>query len=159
MVDCGVPTRFPWSVPSPRKGKDPPERHPLPRKKKLFTVSTHSESQQPIITVESTLESASSAPIDCRKTIEQMRQELTNLRQENTQLKRTVDELRRQQEMTSSHLFCLERFQSDVDNNFYTGLPNYATFMAIFNFLNPGEDGENIRPRNTLRDVPEDFYH
>lgn len=24
--------------------------------------------------------------------------------------------------------------------------------------MNPGENGENIRPRSTLKDVPEDFY-
>ena len=31
-------------------------------------------------------------------------------------------------------------------------------FPRFFNFWNPGEDGENIRPRITLKDVPEDFY-
>ena len=44
-----------------------------------------------------------------------------------------------------------------LTSTFYTGLPNYATFLALFNFLNPGEDGENILPRSTLKDVPEDF--
>jgi len=31
----GVPSRFSWSVPFPRKRKAPPKRHPLPPKKKL----------------------------------------------------------------------------------------------------------------------------
>ena len=58
----------------------------------------------------------------------------------------------------SSRLFSLDRFRSDVDINFYTGLPSYATFMCIFDFLNPGEDGENIRSRISS-DVPEEFYN
>ena len=32
----------------------------------------------------------------------------------------------------------------DSDINFYTGFPNYQTLLACYNFLNPGENGENI---------------
>ena len=42
----GVPSRFAWSVPSPRKRKAPLERHPLPPKKELFaTTSTSSQAE------------------------------------------------------------------------------------------------------------------
>jgi hypothetical protein len=67
--------------------------------------------------------------------MEEMEQELINLRQENTKLRKKLAEAARQQEAISSRLFSLERFTSAADINFYTGLPNYATFMAIFNFL------------------------
>lgn len=28
---------------------------------------------------------------------------------------------------------------------FYTGLPSYEHFMSIFRFLDPGENGENVK--------------
>ena len=31
--------------------------------------------------------------------------------------------------------------------------------MAIFEYLNPGDNCSNIRPRGTVTDVPEDFYN
>ena len=33
---------------------------------------------------------------------------------------------------------------SDSDINFYTGFPNYQILVTYYNFLNPGENGENI---------------
>ena len=55
---------------------------------------------------------------------------------------------------------CVEydRFKSNADVNFYTGLPNYATLISILEFLNPGGDCENIRSRISS-DVPEEFYN
>lgn len=87
-----------------------------------------------------------------------MEQELLKLRQENTELEKKLDEAEKQHKAILTRLFSIERFTSDADINFYTGLLNYATFLALFNFLNTGEDGENICPRSTLKDVPEDFY-
>ena len=73
-------------------------------------------------------------------------------------LKRKLAESASQQEEISSRLFSLDRFTSDTDISFYMGLPNYATFVAIYEFLNPGEDCENIHSRSTP-DVPEEFYN
>ena len=50
------------------------------------------------------------------------------------ELKKKLDEAEKQHEVISARLFSLERFTSDADINFYTGLPNYATFLALFNF-------------------------
>ena len=178
VVPGGVPTRFSWSVPSPRKRKAPPERHPLPQKKKLFattSTSSHTElASETDITAESLSESTATASnsennrntepndtgleFNAPKKIEELEKEVLKLQQENTELKKKLDEVEKQNEAISARLFSLERFTSDADINFYTGLPNYATFLALFNFLNPGENGENIRPRSTLNDVPEDFY-
>lgn len=83
-------------------------------------------------------------------------QELTSLRLENTELKRKLAESASQPEAMSSRLFCLDRLKSDADISFYTGSPNYSTFTAIYEFVNPGEDCENIRPRSSS-DVPEEF--
>ena len=93
-----------------------------------------------------------------QRKIEDMEQELLKPQQENTDLKTKLDEAEKQHKVISARLFSLERFTSDADINFYTGLPYYATFLALFNFSNPGEDGENIHPRSTLKDVAEDFY-
>lgn len=42
VVAGGVPSRFAWTVPSQRKRKTPPKRHPMPPKKKLFTTTSTS---------------------------------------------------------------------------------------------------------------------
>ncbi|XP_064462131.1 uncharacterized protein LOC135372454 [Ornithodoros turicata] len=42
--------------------------------------------------------------------------------------------------------FSVERFKhSNEDMQFYTGLPSYAVFESILKFLNPGEQGENVK--------------
>ena len=84
--------------------------------------------------------------------------ELSNLRKKNDELERKITENEQHQETMSSRIFSLDRFESDEDVNFYTGLPNYATLISIFEFLNPGKDCENIRSRITS-DVPEEFYN
>lgn len=40
----------------------------------------------------------------------------------------------------------VERFKrSSEDMRFYTGLPSYAVFKIILKFMNPGEQGENVK--------------
>ncbi|KAJ7375864.1 hypothetical protein OS493_038394, partial [Desmophyllum pertusum] len=101
----------------PEKRKGPPERHPLPKKKLFTSASTHTESQETIVMVESLCESTSSAlidepnpnietnesnvelnAVDYRKQLEEMEQELINLRLENIELKEKLAEGERQQE-------------------------------------------------------------
>ena len=43
-------------------------------------------------------------------------------------------------------MFCFSNLWKNSDINFLSGFPNVATFMAPFEFLNPEEDWENIRP-------------
>ena len=43
---------------------------------------------------------------------------------------------------------------------FYTGFPNWSTFLAVFNYLNPVDEGENVpywlsQPNVS---VPAEFY-
>lgn len=183
VAEGGVPSRFAWSVPSPRKRKVPTERVSLntsvPAKKRLSTCTSEASAETVDlgavaaetvhIDSECHLEISSmdsgTSEMDHKKRIEerevqllQAQQELTSLRLENSELKRKLAESASQQEEISSRLFSLDRFTSDADISFYTGLPNYATFMAIYEFLNPGEDCENIRSRSSP-DVPEEFYN
>ena len=55
-------------------------------------------------------------------------------------------------------IFNLENLKSDENIVFYTGFPNYETFMAMFTFLNTGINGENIRYCSWVRDVSDNFY-
>ena len=184
LVDECVPSTFGWSVPSPRKRKAPTERLPLPiplsSKKHLFTSDSSSEiniassavkslneifliasggneTNEPDISVESNVE------MDQRKKVEDLEarllrseKELAILQKKNKELERKITENEQHQETMSSRLFCLDRFKCDTHVNFYTGLPNYATLITSFQFLNPGEDCENSRSRISS-DIPEGF--
>ena len=186
LVDGCVPSRFAWSIPSPRKRKAPTERLPLPiplsLKKRLFTSDTSSEiniassavkssneifpstsggneTNEPDISVESNVEMDQGKKVeDLEARLLQSEKELAILRKKNEELERKIIENEQHQETLSSRLFSLDRFKSNADVNFYTGLPNYATLISIFEFLNPGEDCENIRSRISS-DVPEEFYN
>ena len=179
IKEGGVPSKFDWSGPSPKKRKAPTERQPLPAKKKLLTednVSVNNEVQE---TIEmSASEPSTSFEEDTCKTpglerqiaeqrtkigeleekLKQAESEINNLRHENTEFNEKLAECERQQKEMSSRLFCVDCFTTDGDISFYTGLSSYATFMAIFEHLNPGDNCSNIRPRGSVTDVPEDFY-
>ena len=56
-----------------------------------------------------------------------------------------LDKSVRKNEQLHKQLFNLECFKNDdLSIAFYTGFPNYDTLKAIFNYLNPGENGENV---------------
>lgn len=57
--------------------------------------------------------------------------ELMRLSQENNDLK--------------SRTFCINNLSDNDSISFYTGFPNFETFKATLSYLNPGENGENIR--------------
>ncbi|XP_044172060.1 uncharacterized protein LOC122956456 [Acropora millepora] len=178
IKEGGVPSKFNWSGPSPKKRKAPTERQPLPAKKKLLTednVSVNNEVQE---TIEmSASEPSTSFEEDTCKTpglerqiaeqrtkigeleekLKQAESEINNLRHENTELNEKLAECERQQKEMSSGLFCVDCFTADGDISFYTGLSSYATFMATFEYLNPGDNCSNIRSRGSVTDVPEDF--
>ena len=84
---------------------------------------------------------------DLDEKFKQVEDEVNNLRSKNIELIQKLAECERQQKELSSRLFCVNRFITDGDISFYTGVPSYATSMAIFEYLNPGDSCENIRPR------------
>ena len=111
------------------------------------------------ISVESNVEMDQGKKVeDLEATLLQSEKKLVILRKKNEELERKIIENEQHQKTLSSRLFSLDRFKSNADVNFYTGLPNYATLISIFEFLNPGEDCENIRSRMSS-DVPEEFYN
>lgn len=53
----------------------------------------------------------------------------------------------------------MDNLKSDENIAFYTGFPNYSTFLAIFKFLNTGDKGENVRYYSSNKsEVTADFY-
>ena len=66
---------------------------------------------------------------------------VSQLEQQIADLQAQFEDLRRRNEQ----LFTVECFkESDSALNFYTGFPNWDTFMAVFRYLNPGPMGKNI---------------
>ena len=55
-------------------------------------------------------------------------------------------------------LFKLDKLKSNENIAFYSGFPNYNTFLAIFKFLNTGDKVENARHYSTNKNVTTDFY-
>ena len=82
------------------------------------------------------------------------------LKQELLKLKSQLETMKRQNEHLQSQLFNIERFRSnDSAINFYTGFPNWNTFIAIYNFLDPGDSGQNIKYwLSANANVSADFY-
>ena len=72
-------------------------------------------------------------------------EKLKSLELENASLKAEIEVLKRQKGLADSRVFQLRNFTSDEDIAFYTSFPNFATFNAVYEFLNTGTNGENIR--------------
>jgi len=97
-----------------------------------------------------------------RNTTEDFKEHLEKLKSlelENASLKAEIEVLKRQKGLADSRVFQLRNFTSDEDIAFYTGFPNLATFNAVYEFLNTGKNGENIRYYSSKeRSVPKWFY-
>ena len=153
-----VPSRFSWSQSSPLKRKPP--------KRRMFTSNTDTELLSlPVSQTTSATETnadnctssaAGSSPdhdvqndTDTqRNTTEdfnELLEKLKSLELENTSLKAEIEVLKRQKGLEDSCVFQLRNFTSDEDIAFYTDFPNFATFNAVYEFLNTGKNGENIR--------------
>jgi hypothetical protein len=86
--------------------------------------------------------------------------EKEDLELRNNLLMNKMESLERQYKVAQTRFFSLQRFTSDVDISFYTGFPNYATFKAVFDFLNPGPKGENVRYCSSgNREVSDSYYN
>lgn len=134
LKDEAIPSIFAWSNPSPKR-KSP--------RKRPFEIPSQDANKRPLAMPfedEIDVQLESRVPPnenDLKKYIKQ-------LEEKNNDLSQKVEELIIKQ-------FGIEKFkESSSDICFYTGFPNYETLIACFNFLNPGEDGENIVYVNTV---------
>lgn len=62
---------------------------------------------------------------------------------------RQVEELTSRLENCEKRLFSFSRFTSSKSISFYTGFDSVEVFNALYEFLDPGEQGENIRYWNS----------
>ena len=58
--------------------------------------------------------------------------------------RKAVSELEDKNQALQSNVFSLSRFSSDEAMLFYTGFPSYKVFLASFEYLDPGHNGENV---------------
>ena len=110
-IDCPLPTIFAWSVPV--KHRQPPAiRNPIPCKKQ--------KNEEP-----------PSPPEIAREEIERHEEQIARLQADVLRLEEQVQTL-------LSQRFCLKRFEgSDLDIQFFTGLPSYPVFMCLYRYLEP----------------------
>lgn len=81
------------------------------------------------------------------------------LENENTLLREKLTAAEKKLECMNKRVFDIERFKCDENISFYTGFPKYDTFVATYEFLNPGVEGENIRYcSSSERGIPDAFY-
>ena len=68
------------------------------------------------------------------------------LQEEVCQLKERITDLKQKYTKLEERLFCLKTIaKNDSLITFYTGFPNYKTMVALYEFLDPGASGENIK--------------
>lgn len=77
---------------------------------------------------------------DLNGTLKQLRP----LEKKCANLEYIVADLEGKNKALQSNVFSLSRFTSDEAMLFYTGFPNYKAFLASFEYLNPGDNGENV---------------
>ena len=103
---------------------------------------------------------------DLRKKLAKMEQLLEESRTKNAKLEAEVEKVRTHAFKISEkcanlekRIFTVDNFTSDEDITFYTGFPSYDVFMATYNYLNPGQNGENIRFWCSVsNDVDPEYY-
>ena len=103
---------------------------------------------------------------DLRKKLAKMEQLLEESRTKNAKLEAEVEKVRTHAFKISEkcanlekRIFTVDNFTSDEDITFYTGFPSYDVFMATYNYLNPGQNGENIRFWSSVsNDVDPEYY-
>ena len=103
---------------------------------------------------------------DLRKKLAKMEQLLEESRTKNAKLEAEVEKVRTHAFKISEkcanlekRIFTVDNFTSDEDITFYTGFPSYDVFMATYNYLNPEQNGENIRFwRSVSNDVDPEYY-
>lgn len=163
-----VPSLFAWVRTSPRK-RNPP-------KVRLFSIDKRTERQtekEPAqdMTIEEREEQAFIDEIeptsvdfgtqtDYTPYEEHLRETIQTLNQKIEDLTLKVSHLERKNNELKSKLFSLENIQNMKDSSaFYTGFSNWDSFMAIYNYLDPGELGENINYWLSSNTNTEIFYY
>ena len=85
--------------------------------------------------------------------IRELQDRLDGALSDKEKLEETVSQLMEKSTKLEGRLFCFENISNnDSLITFYTGFPNLKTLMALYEFLRPGANGENIRYSSSARD-------
>ncbi len=85
--------------------------------------------------------------------IERQKKEIIEITTSLANLKLEQEELTCRNAALQARVFSVQRFlQSDKDMNFYTGFPDRSVFEAVFEYLEPGKEGENINYWHSVED-------
>ena len=145
-----VPSVFTWIRTSPRKRKDPiAPNSEIPPSRATRKLNVSSVDLTDVVPVNSANDDGSTS-LSCSVRDAEMQTELeigseTKLRQQLLEQKSQLEIAFRHIEVLQKQFFSVDRFKEDDSSvSFYTGFPNWGTFLAVFNYLNPGDEGENI---------------
>lgn len=90
--------------------------------------------------------------LQSQQEIARLNEEVSNLKTRlatvEAELMKSKEEIKRRSEENSalkSCKFCINNLSENDSISFYTGFPNIETLEATLSYLNPGENGENIR--------------
>ena len=96
---------------------------------------------------------------ETEKLLEETMESKLKLEAEVEKLRKRAFKLSEKCENLENRMFTLNNFISDEDMAFYTGFSSHDVFMATFNYLNPGENADNIRFwRSVSKDVDPEYY-
>ncbi|XP_044167341.1 uncharacterized protein LOC122951389 [Acropora millepora] len=113
--------------------EEPVERENASESEEDETNEIESSTKQDVATQTNEIRSNDSADSD-----KEMNSQLIDLKTELERANRRIESLQQQ-------MFTVDRFRGDDSSiKFYTGFPNWDTFNAVFKYLNPGNEGQNI---------------
>ena len=160
LVPDAVPSLFPWTRTSPRKRRPPKERNAAVNNGKEDEIICESimeeeldfevvvrEDDPKVLAEIATQTDCSTIDLEAIVTeVAEKGERIRVLEQKIQELESEQRELEENNETLQSKVFCLDKFKSvNAAATFYTGFEDWDTFMAIYNYLDPGQKGENIR--------------
>lgn len=162
MKPDAIPSLFPWTRTSPRKRKPPKERTVSSTITITTTGSQNVEEEESIVEpgveqieefseVSETVffaDVATQTDLDASEfeAIVTKDEKIQAIQNKLTELQNKVKDLEDNNEKPKRKVFTLDSFtSSNKAGQFYTHFENWDAFMAIYRYLNPGQNGENIR--------------
>ena len=168
MCSTAVPSIFSWKKDSPKKRKPPKSWHASANldNEELETQESNSfdnafrvvevktEVDDHIENYKATKQEAKISEL--KERMEKLEKKLKEFREAEKDKMKALDiKLRDAQKVVidlttrckeyEKKTFCLNKFKDSKSMAFYTGFPSVELFDAVYDFCDPGEDGENIR--------------